>query len=206
MHVIRYVKGSRALGITYRGDTQLYPSLFSDASYASDVDSSKSMSAYISYVGGGPVSWRSKLQSTTALSTCESEYVALCDAAQEAVHLKHLFHELVSGVEDAPVVIYEDNKSTIDISKNTSLHEKQKHVKVKYHYVRECVLEKRILVQYLSTKLMLADLLTKPVQIGTWTELILPTMGPVSIDQHINSDIAVMKVNRKVRIRNVTSS
>ena len=197
MHVIRYVKGSKGLGVTYRGDTELYPALYSDASYASDVDSSKSVSAYISYVGGGPVSWRSKLQSTTALSTCESEYIALCAAAQEAVHLKQLFLELVPEVRDTPVVIYEDNKSTIDISKNTSLHEKQKHVKVKYHFVRECVLDNRIHVQYLNTRLMVADLLTKPVQIGTWLELISPTMGPVDIRKHVSQDIAIRRVGRK---------
>ena len=202
MHVIRYVKGSKELGVTYRGDTELYPTLYSDASYASDVDSSKSVSAFISYVGGGPVSWRSRLQSTTALSTCESEYIALCAAAQEAVHLKQLFLELVPEVRDTPVVIYEDNKSTIDISKNTSLHEKQKHVKVKYHYVRECVVEKRIHVQYLSTRLMVADLLTKPVQIATWSELISPMMGPVDIRKHVSQDITVRRVNRKVGVSN----
>ena len=198
MHVIRYVKGSRSLGITYRADTQMYPRLYSDASYASDIDSSKSVSAYVSYVGGGPISWKSKLQSTTALSTCESEYIALCAAAQEAVHLKQLFHELMSDVRDMPVVIYEDNRSTIDISKNTSLHEKQKHVKVKYHYVRECVLENRIQVQYLSTRLMVADILTKPVQIRTWEELISPLMGPVDINEHVSQDSTVKGINRKV--------
>jgi hypothetical protein len=201
MHVIRYVKGSKGLGVTYRGNTQLFPCLYSDASYASDVDSSKSVSAYISYVGGGPVSWRSKLQSTTALSTCESEYIALCAAAQEAVHLKHLFLELVPEVRDTPVVIYEDNKSTIDISKNTSLHEKQKHVKVKYHYVRECVVENRILVQHLSTRLMVADLLTKPVQIRTWLDLISPTMGPVDIKEHVSQDTTVVNVSRKTGVK-----
>ena len=99
-------------------------------------------------------------------------------------------------------MIYEDNKSTIDISKNTSLHEKQKHVKVKYHYVRECVVEKRIHVQYLSTRLMVADLLTKPVQIATWSELISPMMGPVDIRKHVSQDITVRRVNRKVGVSN----
>jgi hypothetical protein len=185
VHVVRYVKGTKGLGITYKGGCLLYPSIFSDASFASDVDSKKSVSAYISYVGGGPVSWKSKVQSTTALSSCESEYIALCAAAQEAVHLKGLFLELVPEVAGTPVVIYEDNMSTIQISKNPVLHERQKHVEVKYHYVRECVVEQRIQVNYLGTRFMLADLLTKAVQINTWTELISPLLGPVDIRNHV---------------------
>jgi hypothetical protein len=189
MHVIRYVKGTKSLGITFRGNSGLYPSLFSDASFASDKDSRRSVSGYISYVGGGPISWKSKLQSTTALSTCESEYIALCSAAQEAVHLRCLFQELVPSVDGsvmgAPIVVFEDNKATIDISKNPCLHEKQKHVEVKYHYVRECVLERRILVQYLRTDLMLADVLTKAVQINTWMKLISQLMGPTNISEHV---------------------
>ena len=185
VHVVRYVKGTKGLGITYKGGCLLYPSLFSDASFASDIDSKKSVSAYVSYVGGGPVSWKSKVQSTTALSSCESEYIALCAAAQEAVHLKGLFLELVSEVIDTPVVIYEDNMSTIQVSKNPVLHERQKHVEVKYHYVRECVAELRIQVRYLGTRLMIADLLTKAVQVGTWIDLISPLLGPVDIREHV---------------------
>ena len=192
MHVIRYVKGSKAMGITYTGGVELYPCLFSDASYASDADSRRSVSGYISYVGGGPVSWKSKLQSTVALSSCESEYIALCAAAQEAVHLKALFSELVpvvkGGRSGTPIVVYEDNRATIDISRNPCLHEKQKHVDVKYHYVRECVLEARIRVQYLRTDLMLADVLTKAVQIGVWMRLISPVMGPTDISRHVDRE------------------
>ena len=190
MHVVRYVKGTKSLGITYRGNSGLYPTLFSDASFASDIDSRRSVSGYISYVGGGPVSWRSKLQSTTALSTCESEYIALCSAAQEAVHLRSLFQELIPSVDGsavgAPIVVFEDNKATIDISKNPCLHEKQKHVDVKYHYVRECVLNQRIRVQYVRTDLMLADILTKAVQTGVWMRLISRVMGPTNISDHVD--------------------
>jgi hypothetical protein len=163
LQVVRYIKGTKSVGITYRGGLLLYPSLFSDASFASDVDSKKSVSAYIAYVGGGPISWKSKLQSTVALSSCESEYIALCAAAQESVHLRYLFLELVPDVKGTPIVVFEDNTSTIEVSKNPVLHEKQKHVDIKYHYVKECIAEGRIQVRYLGTSLMLADLLTKAV-------------------------------------------
>ena len=103
--------------------------------------------------------------------------------------MKSLFHELVPEVNrvGTEVVVFEDNRATIDISKNPCLHEKQKHVDVKYHYVRECVLESRIRIQYLRTDLMLADILTKAVQIGTWMRLISPMMGPTDINDHVKS-------------------
>ena len=188
LHVIRYVKGTKGLGISYKSGMNIYPCLFSDASFASDPDSRRSVGGWISYVGGGPISWKSKLQSTVALSTCESEYIALCGAAQEAVHLKSLFSELVpgvSGTHGTAIVIFEDNKATIDISRNPCLHEKQKHVDVKYHYVRECVLESRIHVQYLDTLRMLADVLTKATRVSTWMQLISPLMGPTDINEHV---------------------
>ena len=103
--------------------------------------------------------------------------------------MKGLFQELVPSVDGsavgAPIVVFEDNKATIDISKNPCLHERQKHVDVKYHYVRECVLERRIQVQYLRTDLMLADILTKSVQINTWIKLISHVMGPTNISDHV---------------------
>jgi hypothetical protein len=187
LQVIRYIKGTKSVGITYRGGLLLYPSLFSDASFASDVDSKKSVSAYIAYVGGGPISWKSKLQSTVALSSCESEYIALCAAAQESVHLRYLFLELVPDVKGTPIVVFEDNTSTIEVSKNPVLHEKQKHVDIKYHYVKECIAEGRIQVRYLGTSLMLADLLTKAVQTNTWEQLISPLLGPVDINAHTST-------------------
>jgi hypothetical protein len=184
VHVVRYVKGTKGKGITFKGGSQFYPTLFSDASFASDVDTKKSVSAYVSYVGGGPVSWKSNVQSIVTLSSCESEYVALCAATQEAVHLKGLFLELVPEVTGTPVVVYEDNTAAIQVGKNPVLHERQKHVDVKYHYVRECVAHNRILICYLNTRLMIADLLTKAVEVKTWTELISPLLGPVDINEH----------------------
>jgi len=109
----------------------------------------------------------------------------LCAAAQDAVYLNELFLELVPKVTGTPVVVYEDNISTIQVSRTLVLHERQKHVEVKYHYVRECVVEQRIQVNYLGTRFMLADLLTKAVQVNTWAELISPLLGPVDIRDHV---------------------
>ena len=94
-----------------------------------------------------------------ALSTAEAEYVALSTAAQEAVWLKHLNHDLTGAV--APIMINEDNQSAIAIAKNPQFHGRVKHISIKYHFVREQVNSNNIMLKYCRTSEMIADMLTK---------------------------------------------
>ena len=85
---------------------------YSDSDWAGDLDDRKSVSGYMFKLCGAPISWRSKNQTSVALSTAEAEYVALFIATQEAVWLKQLLFEL--RIEQSkPTVIYEDNQSAI---------------------------------------------------------------------------------------------
>lgn len=56
-----------------------------------------------------------------------------------------------------------DNKSAIDLCKNPVHHERSKHIETKFHYIRDCVEKKKIIVEQISTKDQLADTLTKPL-------------------------------------------
>ena len=82
--VLRYLSGPRTYGITYSSNPQ-YPALhgYTYAAYA-NTDNLKSTSRYVFLAEGGAVIWRSKKQSTIALSSTEAEYVALSEAAHEA--------------------------------------------------------------------------------------------------------------------------
>ena len=55
---------------------------FVDANYAGDLDTRRSTTGYLFYVYGGPVSWRSILQSIMALSTTEAEYIRIMEATK----------------------------------------------------------------------------------------------------------------------------
>jgi hypothetical protein len=59
--------------------------------------------------------------------------------------------------------IYCDNTSAINISKNSVMHSKTKHILIKYHFLREHVAEKNIRVEYVGTKEEVADVFTKPL-------------------------------------------
>jgi hypothetical protein len=85
MRVLRYLSGIRSLAVVYRRQTSNGNVLggYSDASWATCEDTRKSTSGYVLMLNGGPVSWRSHLQSVIALSSTEAEYIAACEATQE---------------------------------------------------------------------------------------------------------------------------
>ena len=68
-------------------------------------------------MAGGPVSSRSKKQDTVALSTAETEYVALSSATQECVWIRQLTSEL-GDLPEGPTTILEDNQASIAMARN----------------------------------------------------------------------------------------
>ena len=116
-------------------------------------------------IGGGPVCWQSKRQKSGSTSTAEAEYIALREAAKKAVWVKRLLEKLHvadSFVSKDGILTYTDNQSALAMAKGTN-SSKTKHVDVSYHYVRGCVQEGEINLNYIRTNHMLADILTKPL-------------------------------------------
>ena len=169
-HILRYLKGTIQHGITYTKQSSGECVAYSDAEWGRDLDDRKSTSGYLFVINGGPVSWKSKKQSSVALSTAEAEYMALASSAQEAVWMRQLSSEI--GIEyTKPVIIYEDNQSAIAMTKNPQFHGRTKHIAIKYHYIREQVNDGTVNVQYCSTENMLADMLTKPLASTQFSKL-----------------------------------
>ena len=158
-HVFRYLKGTASYGLTY-GKTNSDKCVgYSDADWAGDLNDRKSTSGYCFYLNGGLISWKSSKQPCVSLSTAEAEYVALALASQEAIWISKLLSDL--GCYQSPIVIKEDNQAAICISSNECDHSRTKHIDIKFHYVRELVLNKFIELLYCPTDKMLADIFTK---------------------------------------------
>ena len=157
---MRYLKGTINFGILYTKQKSKNFIAYSDADWAGDLDDRKSTSGYLFQIGGGAVSWRSKKQSSVALSTAEAEYIALASTAQEAVWLRQLTTELGSDSTEA-ITIFEDNQAAISMSKNPQYHGRAKHISIKYHFIREQVNDGRVMLKYCPTQDMIADMLTK---------------------------------------------
>ena len=169
--LLEYVKNTHHYAIRYTAPTEGSAldfqisglmHAYSDADWAGQIDDRRSTSGYVFFVAGGPVSWQSKTQKSVALSTAEAEYMALSDAAKEAIHLRALL--LSIGMEsNKPITIFEDNQAAQKIAENPVLHDRTKHIDIRYHFVRDLVEDLKIVVTYIETKLMIADLLTKAV-------------------------------------------
>ena len=161
--ILRYLRGTTDLGLLYRPDnTNLCG--YSDADWAGDINDRKSTSGYVFIMSGSAISWRSKKQSSVALSTAEAEYIALSSATQEVMWLRQLFSSLLKDYKlSESTTIYEDNQSAICMARNNQSHGRSKHVDIKYHFVREQVEKQTINVVYCESEQMTADILTKGV-------------------------------------------
>uniref|UniRef100_A0AAV1U9F8 CCHC-type domain-containing protein n=1 Tax=Peronospora matthiolae TaxID=2874970 RepID=A0AAV1U9F8_9STRA len=161
--VFRFIQGTRTYGIEFQATSDDKLQGYSDADWAGDVEARRSTSGYAFVMNNGCISWRSKKQSTVALSSTEAEYMALTEAVQEAIWLKAFLHELGDMNSDEAVKIYEDNQGSIALAKNPEFHKRTKHIDIRYHFVREKVAEGKVVLEYCSTKDMKADLMTKPI-------------------------------------------
>ena len=83
--ILRYLKGTVSLGLSYKKCADGILTVYSDADWAGDVDDRHSTSGNVFSLARGAVSWLSKKQATIALSKAEAEYVALSTATQEAI-------------------------------------------------------------------------------------------------------------------------
>ena len=162
-HILRYIAGSTQLGCRY-GRSAGAPVLvgYSDSDLAGDVDSRKSTSGTLFFLGSSLVTWQSQKQKIVALSSCESEYVAAATAACQGIWLARLLAEFSNG-EAEHVVLKVDNKSAIALVKNPVFHERSKHIELKYHFIRDCVEAKKVELEFVRTDHQLADMLTKPL-------------------------------------------
>ena len=162
-HVLRYLRGTSKLGITYcsraiqANDAELVG--YADASYGTVPHSRRPITGYVFMVGNGAASWQTKVQPTVALSTAEAEYIAACAAAQEAKFLRSILLDF--GVAQPPTVIHEDNQPAINIAENRLTSQRTKHIDIKYHFIREAIVDGIIKLQYIPTAEQLADILTK---------------------------------------------
>lgn len=169
--VLRYLKGTSEMGITFRrnptGEFRL--KAFADADYAGEPEENdhpmRSLSGMIAYIHGvGPVYSKSKMQKTVARSTAESEYKSASVAAQIVSGLRNFLEGFgLKQVDATP--IGGDNQAALAQLKNRLAGSKSRHVKVDFHYVKELVQQKEVEFYYTPTEEMVADIMTKALPI-----------------------------------------
>jgi len=182
--IIRYVKSTKNLRIRYTRDNEIKNKNvlvgYSDADWASDIDTRKSQSGYVFYLNGGPISWASNKQTTVALSSVESEYIALSSATQELVYLRQLLEDIGYQQSD-PTIIYEDNQGAILLADNHGIYSKRtKHIDVRHHYLRDIIKSGWLQVRHIPTERQNADILTKALVASKFRADCAQLMSPLS--------------------------
>jgi hypothetical protein len=161
--ILCYIAGSMRLGCRYgRGIGAPRLVGYSDSNLGRDVDSRKSTSGMLFFLGSSLLTWQSQKQTIVALLSCESKYVGAATTAFQGIWLARLLAELSNG-EEEQVMLKVDNKSAISLAKNLVFHERSKHIEVKYHLIRDCVETKKIELEFVPTEHQLANMLTKPL-------------------------------------------
>jgi len=170
--VMQYLKDKPNLGLHYsKSGKENQIVAFADADHAMDIDTRHSTTGYVVLLNGGPIVWRTKKQSIIAASTTEAEFVAASVACREILWARQLMSEI--GREQCePTNLYVDNQSAICLISNQQLHEKTKHIQIKYLLVQEAQEKGWIKVQYVRSDEQKADMFTKGLSKGQLTKLI----------------------------------
>jgi hypothetical protein len=161
--VYRYIRSTTDFGILYGGVSGKLAQLtgYVDADWAADINDRRSITGYVFTLAGGAISWASKKQHSTALSSTEAEYMAASNATKEAVWLRGFLTELGQMTKETPLPLLIDNQSAIALIKNAEFHERTKHIAVRYHFIRERYENGEIEVEYCPTGDQVADAMTK---------------------------------------------
>ena len=158
-HILKYLKGTSHYELRYQKSDELGILAYSDADWASDQSDRRSTTGFCFYLNkeSSPISWKSKKQPAVALSTCESEYMALAKTTQESLYLNGM--DLQQRYE--PAKILGDNQGAITLSKDPVNRHWCENIDIKYLFIRDVLHKKKIEIIYCPTTDMIADIMTK---------------------------------------------
>jgi hypothetical protein len=137
--------------------------IYVDASYAVHGDM-KSHSGMIITLGTGSVECQSTKQKMVVKSSCHAELVAVTDKVGWATYCREFLEHQGPGYVHS-TILYQDNQSTIKLIENGpgSIGPGSKHISIRDFWFRDYVKSGHVQVQYVPTRLMRADILTKPI-------------------------------------------
>ena len=103
------------------------------------------------FLGKRLITWTSKKQSCTSQSIVEAEYVVAVVNCSNIIWIKQLLKCTKEEIIEL-VILYYNNISAINISRNPMMYKNTKHIAIKYHYLRELVQDKEVRMEYVNTK------------------------------------------------------
>jgi hypothetical protein len=161
--ILRYLKKTKDLTLNYGGPgcTGTGLEIYTDATLGSDEDG-RSISGIVIKQCGGAIRWRSIKQKAVVLDTMSSEYTAAAEGAQECLPYIELRAEIGLPVE-LPVPMFGDNASAIMVANSIAGTKKSRHIRLKYHFIRELIEDGTLRTVKVPGAEHEADMLTKNV-------------------------------------------
>nr|GEY75612.1 copia protein [Tanacetum cinerariifolium] len=152
------------MGLWYPKDIGFELTAFLDSDHAGCLDSRKSTSGGIQFLGGDKlVSWSSKKQDCTSMSSAEAEYVSLSACCAQVLWMRTQLTDY--GFHFDKIPMYCDSKVAIAISCNPVQHSRTRHIDVRYHFIKEKVEKGIVELFFVETEYQLADLFTKALPV-----------------------------------------
>lgn len=159
-HVLRYLRGTSDVGLTYSKTNVTGLTGFTDADYASCKDDRKSVTGFCFNLGSAAVSWLSKKQTCVATSTTEAEVFALSEATKEALHLLSILDE-IGQTTGAKILC--DSQSCLALVTKDDNSQRAKHFATRLAFIKDTVRNKsnRIELTFVPSAQNQADIFTK---------------------------------------------
>ncbi|WVZ95460.1 hypothetical protein U9M48_041223, partial [Paspalum notatum var. saurae] len=176
--ILRYVKYTINLGLTFFKSKSTLLSAYSDADWAGSIDDRRSTGGFAIYFGPNLISWSARKQTTVSRSSTEAEYKSMANATAEVIWLESLLAELGIKIEEPPR-LWCDNLGATYLSANPVFHARAKHIEIDFHFVRERVNKKQLQIRLISTNDQLADGFTKALMTRKLEDFKTSTFPPI---------------------------
>ncbi|GJX95157.1 retrovirus-related pol polyprotein from transposon TNT 1-94 [Tanacetum coccineum] len=159
--IFRYLKGIVNWGLWYLKDSSITLTAFADADHADCQDTRRSTSGSMQFLGDRLVSWSSKRQKSFAISSTETEKIAMSGSFAQILWMRSQLTDYGLGFNKIPM--YCDNKSAIALCCNNVQYSRLKHIDIRFHFIKEHVENGVIELYFVNTEYQLANIFTKPL-------------------------------------------
>nr|GEZ01056.1 hypothetical protein [Tanacetum cinerariifolium] len=167
-------------GLWYPKDTAMALTAYADADHAVCQDIRRSTSGSAQFLGDKLVSWSSKKQQSTAISTTEAEYITMSGCCAQILLMRSQLTDYGFDFNKIPLYCDNRNRSAIALCCNNVQHSRSKHIDIRHHFIREQVERGVVELYFVSTDYQLANIFTKALPRQRF-KFILPHLGMKSM-------------------------
>jgi hypothetical protein len=155
--MLRYIADTINVDLTFNKQSK-NPDLidYSDSDFAGLKDKRHSMREYIFMLVNKAITHSSKQEFIIVLSFCKIEYMTLSKTAKKTIWIREFLREL-NFRNNQLVLIFSGNKNAIDLIINSLYHKRTKHIEMRWHWIKEMINQKKIILRYLFINKMIAD-------------------------------------------------